>query len=412
MKKIRFNRFSKAKGLFSILFCLLFIAFSSCSSEDSDKTEPQGPLYSVFWSVNLPDGRANYISFVDDLITGTIDQSSSIELFGYTRYFPNSGQNYFITADNEDFSLTRYNVDDEGKVTIENTLSLKNEGVTWIYNNHVFVNDLTAYYIDTSQGRIIIYDPEEMIVTGYIELPEQMRTGYQGFETGYSIDPKVVDGKIYITVSWINWDTGDYLHKTGLTVVDVNSNSILSYSEDDRVPIATSNIYAENGDIYFGISADAHFTSTRSLEDFGGILKVKAGSNEFDQSFDPYFMNQIEGKRIGLGLGQSPIQGRAYIRILDTSLAEWSPEGDGSEYYGFVFDTYEIDLETNTVLGKVDLPKAPSYFWPQIISIDGEMYSALEGEEYGTLIRYSSDGSYVEGLKTPSGSINSFSRFR
>lgn len=395
----------------SSLSCLLIVALSIAFFSCGDDPIADGPvtgadsesLYAVFWRVNTPDGRIHYTSLVEDLESGVLDAGKALEKAGNARFFAPEAGKYFVIGDPGDYILTRYDIADDNQIVEGGRFSMANEGITDLQNRSIFLSETKAYYIDYTQGQIIVWNPEEMSITKAFDLPEQLKDGYQGYWVAMPIGRfQLVDNRLYIPAGWINWDDETYLDKTGLAIIDIENDALISYTEDDRCPMAVNPAILENGDAYYGVSYYLPFATTaREIEDCGCILKVEAGANGFDKAYDPNYMNQIDGYKVGLSLANSPKKDHGYVRVLDPSKLEWSPELDGKDYYGLNWFTYEINLPTNKIVGKTDLPYAASYVDSPYV-LDGDDFSSIQKEDGTTvLIKYAPDGSYTEGLSIP-----------
>src|SRR5699024_12721959 len=85
--------------------------------------------------------------------------------------------------------------------------SLANEGVTSLQARTVFLRDTKAYYIDNTQGQIVIFNPEKMEITGSFDLPEKFANGYKGFTTQLGFNGYQLNGnRLSIPVGWINFE--------------------------------------------------------------------------------------------------------------------------------------------------------------------------------------------------------------
>ncbi|WP_200978203.1 hypothetical protein [Echinicola sp. 20G] len=406
------------KNRFIYLFVLLFsVAAFSCNDDETetidDNTEEGGDLYAIFYRVSTPDGRLHYTTLINDLMTGSIDPSNAIETSGNARFFAPDSEEYFTIADPADYSFTRYNITEDNKIWEGEKFSMANEGVTDLQNRNIFLSQTKAYYIDYTQGQIIVWNPETMAITKSFNLPEQLRDGYQGnWVTMPFYDFQIVGNRLYIPAGWMNWENETYVDRTGLAIVDIENDAVISYSEDDRCPLAVMPAIMENGDAYYGTSYYLPYaTTSRQKEDCGCILKVEAGADGFDQDYDPYYMDQIEGYRVGISLGKSPKENHGYVRVLDTEKLAWSPEMDGSDYYSLSWMTYEINLPEQTVVGKTNLPYAGSYVGSPYY-IDGKNYGSISDEDgNSTIIRFAPDGSYTEGITLP-GSLMGIQKVR
>ncbi|NGP87709.1 hypothetical protein [Fodinibius halophilus] len=404
-------------SLLLIAIVMLGMTFSSCNSDsitnsDSDNADD---LYAVYWRLDTPDGRTNYVSLVDDLMDGKVDASEALEISGQSRFYAQSRSGHFFTGNGEELTITRYNISEEGK-SIEKSgkFSLANQGVTSLQARTVFLSDTKAYYIDNTQGQIVIWNPEKMEIIDSFDLPEEFADGYKGYSTQLGFNGYQLNGnRLSIPVGWVNFSDATHLDKTGLAIVDTENNEVISYTEDTRCALATEPAFMPNGDVYYGQSERYHFSKqARKKENAGCILRKEAGANQFDQDYDPYMMDQIEGQKVGLSLFNSPKENHAYFRVLNTDKLEWSEDIEGINYYGIAWYTYEINLPKNEVIGKVDRPLGPSYA-EQPFKINDDFYGTLKVNDEGEhkVIKYAPDGSYEEGLTTP-GYISNLVRLR
>lgn len=411
-------QYTRQSGLLLIAMMLLGITISSCDDNSVTNTDPdqKEELYAVYWRLDTPDGRTNYVSLVDDLTKNVeVDPAKALEVPGQSRFYAQPKSEYFITGNGEDLTFTKYNISDDDNSFVEgDKLSLANEGVTSLQARMVFLSDTKAYYVDNTQGQIIIVNPKKMEITGSFDLPKQFADGYKGFSTqlgfnGYQLN----NNRLSIPVGWVNFEAATHLDKTGLAVVDTQNDKVVSYSEDSRCALATEPAFMDNGDVYYGVSERYHFSKkARKNNNAGCILRKEAGASTFDQNYDPYMMEQIKGKKIGLSLFNAPAQGHGYFRVLDTDKLKWSSDVEGIKYYDTVWNTYEIDLSENKVIGKVDRQLGPSYA-EQPFAINESFYGTLKVNDEGEhrVIKYAPDGSYTEGLTTP-GYISNLKRLR
>lgn len=78
---------------------MLGVTFSSCddSSVTDPDPEPQEELYAIYWRLNTPDGRTNYVSLVNNLMSGEVDPAQALEVPGKSRFYakPKSGQFFY-----------------------------------------------------------------------------------------------------------------------------------------------------------------------------------------------------------------------------------------------------------------------------------------------------------------------------
>lgn len=405
-------------GLLLLAIIMLGVTFSSCDNNSVTDPDPgpQEELYAVYWRLDTPDGRTNYVSLVNDLMkNGEVDPSKALEVPGQSRFYAQPQSNYFLTGNGENITFTKYTVSEEGNNFEEGEkFSMANEGVQSLQARTVFLSDTKAYYIDNTQGQIVIFNPEEMKITGSFDLPKEFANGYKGFTTQLGFNGYQLNGnRLSIPVGWVNFEAATHLDKTGLAIVDTQNDEVISYTEDTRCALATEPVFMDNGDVYYGQSERYHFSKeARKNENVGCILRKEAGANKFDQDYNPYMMEQVEGKKVGMSLFNAPKEGHAYFRVLNTDKLEWSPDVEGIKYYDTVWYTYEINLPENKVVGKVDRPLGPSYA-EQPFNINDNLFGTLKINDEGEhrVIKYAPDGTYEEGLTTP-GYISNLVRIR
>src|SRR5699024_804463 len=70
-------------GLLLLAFVMGGLTLSSCSDDSSitsPEPEPDEALYAVYWRLDTPDGRTNYVSLVNDLMGGEVDPAKALEV--------------------------------------------------------------------------------------------------------------------------------------------------------------------------------------------------------------------------------------------------------------------------------------------------------------------------------------------
>ena len=238
-----------------------------------------------------------------------------------------------------------------------------------------------AYYIDFSQGQLIVINTNEMLIDKVIPLPQEMAPLIGSFNTVYESGTyAVANGYLYIPVGWTDYET-NVKQSTGLAVVDIHTDQI-TYTEDNRVASAYNAVKMDNGDIYFGTGWSVIYDEEgRSLDRKGGVLRVKAGEKSFDPDyFQPYpnFMADIF---------KSPINNKVYVRSLDSTKLKWSEVQDANETFDNVWQVALLDVIT----GESEIVETlPHVQWFSTQQMDGGIYvesqEAIQGDAYNNRI--------------------------
>lgn len=199
-------------------------------------------------------------------------------------------------------------------------------------------------------------------------------------------------------LSWANPTQGTTPQRTGVLVVNTDSDTVIAFHEDERCDMAGDIVVDDNGDLYFGTTYSADLSSLRAGP-LGCALRIKAGQDAFDPDY--LFVYRDAGlPDVANILAPSPVPGHAYVTFLDESLADWSPEST-DEFYSNVWHVYEIDLANKTSVRRAE-EFGLSLNWLPTMEVDGEFYlSAGEGSglfdlEY-TLNRLS-EGEMIPGV--------------
>lgn len=375
MSKVNFNNLKVNKMLRRTMILGLsfaMVSLTACNDEDDSNLDlKQGPLYGIMTAVENPDGRANYLHTVDELGPSVkFDPTVSLELPGYSRMWAKENSGEFLIGQSEDVTITKWQIS-EGEVFEKGSVvSLQGEGTDYITQTMTIVSETKAYYIDFTQGQLIVINPEGMIIEKVIPLPAQMAPEVDGLFTDFSSTSpyQIINDKLFIPVGWTDYDT-KMKQATGLAVVDVNTDEI-TYTEDDRAPSAISTVKMDNGDLYFGTGWTIIYDAEgRELNRKGGILRVKAGETTFDPNY------YVPYPEFAADIFQSPVDNRAYIRVLDETKLKWSEVQDASETFSNVWQPSLIDVTT----GEIEVVESlPHVVWFRTKTTDGRIFTETQ----------------------------------
>ena len=129
-------------------------------------------------------------------------------------------------------TITRYDVTPDRRIRQSGRMSLAAVGVTWMHYRALFFGPTRAYYVDNTAGQIVVWNPRDMTITKTFELPAPVVEGYEGYETILPFYKfPVVNGRLFIPVSWVDRTAHRARNVTGLVVVDTETDSVISYSD-------------------------------------------------------------------------------------------------------------------------------------------------------------------------------------
>lgn len=183
--------------------------------------------------------------------------------------------------------ILRYDVDSDDQLVKKGELSFAGVGMTQISSFSIYaVSETKAYVFDPTGPRMVLWNPSTMKLTGkQIELPEIARDGWTPNVVLELCGPVVRDNKVVLPVGWTDQD-GNYLHSTGVLILDTESDEVVSFDADERGGEAYQSIVAPNGDIYYfssGAAAAQHFFADDKRP--SQVLRLRAGETKLDRDY-------------------------------------------------------------------------------------------------------------------------------
>lgn len=252
-----------------------------------------------------------------------VDAHQALERAGAAKLFAYGDLGWFAIGDGESPTITRYTLSPQGTLVEGQSISLLDYGVTDLWDSLYFVSADKAYYPDTSQSQLIVWNPTTMEVTGSIELPETVRDGYLSY---YGLTPIRRGSDLLFSVGWFDWLENDtILPETGLVVLDTETDTVKRFDLDERCAGITQAIELESGDAYFVSSALAGATHQLGrLDTAPCALRITPGSDAFDADFALELASLTDGKIAG---EPAPASGdELFLRVLDDELLSVSDE--------------------------------------------------------------------------------------
>jgi hypothetical protein len=352
----------------------------------------------------------SYFNVVPSLEEGTsVDLAQAVEVAGAAKLYAIGEIGWLAIGGGEEPTITRYTLNDAGKLVRGATLSLLSFGVTSLWDTLYVVSETKMYYPDRANRQLIVINPTTMEVQGTVELPETAR---EGFLSLYGYTPLVRDGKLLFTVGWFDWfETDSVLGETGLVVVDTATDTVERFEVDDRCGGITTGVVTESGDAYFvssALAAAAHRLGRHPPAPCA--LRVNAREKAFDADYAKELAEVVSSEVVGEPV---PAGGNAlFLRVFDESEATLSETSATTELTGqAAWRWWRWDVESGEASLVEELaPSTSDVLWFQV---DGRVYGTETTSTYSqtTLIELTAEGGPKEALTAP-GFVHGVARIR
>ncbi|MCR5027847.1 MAG: hypothetical protein K6A31_01145 [Fibrobacter sp.] len=254
--------------------CSLFMACSSDSSSASDEASD----YTREFATSIAAGETMFIGtmsmdHIEDLGTDFIEVGTRAGVV----YFDGS---IFVT-DLDKGSITRYALDEYNKVGAQQGQIT----LAGAWANHLFFVDKNKGYIGAQTDTLYIFDPQEMKITGGIDLTEYKDSAATAVTPGTGV---IVDGRLYIGLlqNMNAYATGN---QAQVAIIDVETDSVIAVAKDDRVAAVGSLDDSQNQ--AFVVTEDYIYTYCNASWGYApgqvdGFLRIKIGETEFDEDYE------------------------------------------------------------------------------------------------------------------------------
>lgn len=360
---------------------VLSLALFGCEPEEEDSglvAPEDGPVYMAATRVWDDVSTTSYFHLVDSIAAGTaVDASRALEVPGAAKLFAVDGIGWFAIGEGESPTITRYRIGDDGRLAADASMSFLDYGVQSLWDELYVVSPTKAYYPDPDLSQLVVWNPTDMTVTGTVPLPETARDGFISY---YGLTPLVRGTDLVFTVSWFDWNVNDeILGETGLVVLDTTTDTVTSFTTDDRCGGIVQGIELDSGETYFVSSALAAATHVFDrIPTAPCALRIPAGGTAFDSYH--LALGDVTG---GLPAGE-PVpngDGGFFLRVLDLDAAKvkdgaWSWSLTGQT----VWQWWSFDPATQTAVRDEAIPPATAdAFW---FEIDGGVYASQTNSDY------------------------------
>jgi hypothetical protein len=361
---------------------VLSLSMFGCEPEETEGgpvAPSEGPVYMAATRVWDDVSTTSYFHLVDSIASDTVVESSqALEVPGAAKLYALEGIGWFAIGEGESPTITRYTLDEDGRLAADASMSFLDYGVQSLWDQLYVVSATKAYYPDPDLSQLVVWNPTEMTVTGSIPLPETARDGFVSY---YGLTPLLRGTDLVFTVSWFDWNVNDeILGETGLVVLDTTTDTVKSFTADDRCGGIVQGIELDSGETYFVSSALAAATHV-----FGRIptepcaLRIEEGATAFDPSYSLALADVTGGMPAGEPVPNG--DGGFFLRVLDLDAAKvkkggWSWSLTGQTLWAW----WSFDPATQTATRDDAIPAATAdAFW---FEIDGGVYASQTNSDY------------------------------
>ncbi|MEO0602934.1 MAG: hypothetical protein AAF211_15950 [Myxococcota bacterium] len=229
-----------------------------------------------------PDSLTGFLDTVPSIDEGTTDTSTVVDLGSNPHCASAFGAVYVAVFDSN--VVTRYERDAEGRLAETGRVSFQPAGLTSLTGtsrSFVFLSETDALYVDRVSGLVVRWNPTDMTVTSFFEIPGLLVEGEQA-----SLQPVLggpVDGELLVYGRFVGG--GLLLPRSVLVRLDLETEEA-TVDVDDRCGGLISDVRASDGATYIASAPLVSvYDETNLNEDSPCILRVGAGENAFDREF-------------------------------------------------------------------------------------------------------------------------------
>lgn len=316
------------------------------------------PAYLTAVWLSAGDVDETYLVVTDSFDESTeLEPTNGVQLLGNIVPIVHEGSVYVTDANAP--VIQRYRLNDAGDLEAAGELSFLGVGVAEVVSWYTYVvNDTKGYVFDAGGPRLVGWNPSTMTLDGSeIDLSELTREGWTPNLVLELMGPRRRGNQLLIPTGWVDQDF-NYRHATGLLVINTESDSVVSVSEDERCGEAYMSLEAPNGDLYYFPSADSsaqHYFA----ENFRPtcVLRVPSDTNEIDGDFS------LDLSALGSGsaaTGAVP-DGSSGFFFASVDDALWQARGNNGEAY-WRFWHYDFETEESHEVASLPAWAGSTYY--------------------------------------------------
>ena len=344
------------------------------------------PLYAVLSVPATAMGApaTSYLILSDKLRGELKTEDAAMEIAGNALIAGPAGGKRLFVGTNMGGLLERHDLKDDG--TLEKTGELNFEAkqvqnFTSYASNFQFVHEHKAYFLALSAAKLVIWDPEDLELTGEVPLPELVREDPGNPGTNYTTNvtgaPLRHGDKIYFFTSWDSRTAGTIKVAPAATaiVIDTKTDDVKVVVDDGTCGYTRDGVVS--GDWIYLVTEGAG-TAVHYLNKDNAAAPCMRRFNMKTQAFDADFkpdLNALAGGPAG-SLVVSP-EGESLVYVLDTDAADpmIGPEMGKINNPRFlaiaaVWKTARLSVGDQPTVETLDLPLASGSVLPHVLKDD------------------------------------------
>lgn len=280
----------------------------------------------VFGSqIIMGSSQTSYLVLTDTLSpVAPLDTDGALEVTGRA-LVAGTGNGYVYVGSNAGPTVTRYELSGDGNsfITPGTEVSFANEGVSSIgeyQEQFQFISDTKAYYFDAETTQVIVWNPTAMTVTQTLPFSD---AAIAGATLTFGNAPIRDGDMLFVPLGWRTGPT-NVNPIAGVIAIDTESDT-LTYATDDRCGYVRDGVVGADGMIYLATEAfgAAAYHVNSMAAPAPCLLRFDPETLAFDADFF-VALETLTGSTAGTLLPAG--QGSAWLRVLDTSLTEVTPE--------------------------------------------------------------------------------------
>lgn len=329
---------------------LFVIAFLSCD-DDTDANLTDGlDGFVIGTNITTANPIVAYVGTMKDLTVTDFDNSKSRQATNYP-YVTLYKNDVFVMPQRYGDVVKKYTRQTDGTLLEAGSFTAPAASAPI---GTVIESDTRGFCSLFSAGKILIFNPSTMTVTGEIDL------------TGYALgdgspDPNIMElhnGKLYVACSQTT-DGFSSTHPVQVLIIDINNNNTIVSATDARSTWAGS--VNEQKSIFFDESGDMYIFCVASYGLGGptqrsGFLRIKSGQTSFDPDYffntADYTIEGVAGDHVDY-LQRMRYAGNGIVYSTGNIYALASNPADyvNDRTYG----SFKVDIRNKTIT-KLDLP--------------------------------------------------------
>ncbi|MEM7138698.1 MAG: hypothetical protein AAF500_19120 [Myxococcota bacterium] len=380
----------------SLLALALALAAVACgdTGDPPETSDPEDPretsAVAVLTGLVTPTGRTFLLHLMDELRPGTVLNPSDAFEFPDASISASGGFLYLVN--NEDVTVTKYNVTDDFRLEDAGRFSMLRLGVQGAAAPQ-WDSSGRPYIVDTVSQQVVRFDPEQMVILDATPFPSQFRS-----REGIGVTVVGYEGVQRDERMWFNWSWVNYLEPRAVLEVALSSFPLGDEPPSFDAPIFDTRCPFSGGYPFLGPAGDLYTVGLSFLDvetdlpTGSCVLRVLPGESTFDPDYQLDLLAAADATVIG---GAFPIDdGR---KLVVHYLAKDDPQPDRNRldliYASTQYRTAVVDLATG-VATEVEVPRTAIGSWKSL-SLDGETYVQLYTEaqfDDARLTRIDSDG--------------------